>query len=174
MKGLKKFRDGSVGPVIILLAICFVVTYAMSAVYNITAERVEQSKINMANEARFLVLPQADSFSAIEADFTQGITEAYRADNGEGFVFASASQGFNGYVTFIIGISPEGEVVGINMFDHNETPGLGTKVGDTNFLEAFLGNTDETKLDGVSGATLTSNALRNAVAQAKAAYGALS
>ena len=168
---MAKFKDGLVGSTIILLAICLFFTVALVVVNNATAPIIELGQIEAANKVRAEVFQASDTFTAITGvDLPGGVSEAYRADNGEGFVFRSAAKGFDGNVTFIIGIDKNGEVTGINMFEHTETPGLGTKIGAPEFLQKWLGNADPNTVDGITGATRTTNALRGALLQAKQAY----
>lgn len=174
MKPMQKFRDGDIGPVVILTVICAVIALALAGIYQMTAPVIETRKIETANEVRREVMPLSDSFSAIEGiALPEGVFEVYRADNGEGFVFRSGAKGFSGTVTFMIGMDKNGEITGINMFEHNETPGLGTKIGDPAYLGLYYGFADYAGVDAVSGATKTTNALKNAIAQTKEAFEAV-
>ena len=171
MTSMKKFRDGDIGPIVILTAICLVITLALAGVYGMTSPIIETRKIEAANLVRREVLPLADSFSAVEGvPLPAGVIEAYRAENGEGFVFRSGAKGFAGIVTFIIGVDKNGGITGINMFEHGETPGLGTKIGAPDYLANYYGSVDHTGIDSVSGATKTSNALKSAIGQVKVAF----
>lgn len=168
---MSKFRDGLVGPTVILFAICFVITFALAGVYNMTAPVIAAGEIASANEARKEVLETGDSFSEITgADLPEGVTAAFEADNGAGYVFTSEAKGFGGPVVYMVGIDSDGNVVGITMFSHGETPGLGTKIGEMEYLEKFYGSVDPQTVDAVSGATRTTNSLKNALVQAKEAY----
>lgn len=166
-----KFRDGMVGPTVILFTICFVIAFALAGVYNMTAPVIAAGEVAAADAARRGVLPEGDSFTKLEAALPDGVTEAYQADNGTGFVFTSQAKGFDGAVTYVIGMDADGNITGINMFDHNETPGLGTKIGEPDYLERYYGDTDPDAVDAVTGATRTSNSLKNSLKQAKEAYG---
>lgn len=172
MTRTEKFSDGGVGTVLILTAICAVIAFALEGVYQMTAPEIELRKIEAANNARQEVMPLSDSFSPVEgAQLPDGVSEVYKADNGEGFVFRSGAKGFSGTVTFMIGIDKNGEITGINMFEHNETPGLGTKIGAAEYTALYLGSGDHMGIDAVSGATKTTNALKNSISQAKEAFG---
>jgi len=167
---MSKFRDGLFGPTIILFAICFLITMALAAVYNITEPVIAQGKITAADAGRKEVLKAGASFTKIEVELPVGVTEAYRADNGSGYVFTSQARGYGGQVVYMIGTDVAGRVVGIKMLPHEETPGLGTKVGEEKYLEKYLDDVDPATVDAVSGATRTSNSLKNSLAQARDAY----
>ena len=171
MTAFQKFRDGDIGPVLILTVICFVITLALAGVYQMTASQIAVQEVEAANLARQKVLPQGDSFTMVEGiEYPDGVFEIHKADNGAGMVFRSGAKGFDGIVTYMIGMDKNGEIVGINMFEHGETPGLGTKIGEPSYLELYYGNADETAIDGISGATKTTNSLKNAITQAKKAF----
>jgi len=168
---MEEFRDGLFGPTIILFVICLVFTFALAFVNRMTAPIIAQGQITALNEVRSKVLPAAESFTEIAGvKFPEGVSEVYRADNGMGFVFRSAAKGFAGNVTFIVGVDMDGKITGIEMFEHDETPGLGSKVADRNFLQNWYGDADPSSVDGITGATRTTNALRNALIRAKEAY----
>ncbi|MBR0282918.1 MAG: RnfABCDGE type electron transport complex subunit D [Oscillibacter sp.] len=83
-------------------------------------------------------------------------------------------------ITLSVGFLPDGTVSGILYSELNETPGIGMKVGDDAFAGQFKGIparalTLGADIDAVSGATVSSRAVLNAVNAAidfHAAYGA--
>lgn len=168
---MTRFRDGMIGPTVILFCICFTITFALAGVYNITAPVIEAGELAAADEARREVLSGAGSFTQIaNVTLPDGVVDAYRADNGAGYVFTSQARGFDGLVTYVIGMDAGGGVTGISMFDHTETPGLGTKIGEMEYLRNYYGNVDPDEIDAVTGATRTSNSLKNSLKQAAQAY----
>ena len=164
------FRDKVYAPTLVLFLVCAVIAVSMAAVYNVTKPVIEHMEAEAANEARRSVLPQGDSFQLLELEgLPQEAQEVYRAENGAGYVVTAQSKGYGGAVSFMIGFTPEGAVTGINMFSHNETPGLGTKVDNPSYLQRYYGDADVSSVDAISGATRTSNALKNALLAAKEA-----
>lgn len=168
---MSKFRDGMIGPTVVLLSICFVITFALAGVFNITDPVIRQQEAEAADAARQTVLEAGDTFTKIEGvSLPEGVVDAYQADNGAGYVFTSKARGFDGLVTYVVGIDSDGKVVGITMFDHSETPGLGTKIGDPAYLEKYYGDVDPNEVDAITGATRTSESLKNALKQAHEAF----
>lgn len=167
-----KFRDGLLGPTVILFSICLVIAFALAQTYTITAPIIEQANADAANEARARVLPGSDTFTLVAGkDLPEGVLEAYIADNDTGFVFKTQFKGFGGPVTFYIGVDGEGRFTGIDMFENDETPGLGSKVGNAEYLSKYYGGSEVDSVDAVTGATITSTALKNALRSALEAYG---
>ncbi|MFC2283107.1 MAG: RnfABCDGE type electron transport complex subunit G [Lachnoanaerobaculum saburreum] len=90
-------------------------------------------------------------------------------------ITATSKDGYNGTVQLSVGIKSDGTVVGITFLTLAETPGLGMRAGEKNFYSQFANkNTKEFKLvkgsaggdneiSAISGSTITSSAVTNAV-----------
>ena len=79
-------------------------------------------------------------------------------------------------MTISIGITAEGEITGIGYLALNETPGLGMKASESEFKDQFAGKnaaqltlvkgggaSGDDQINAISGATVTSSAVTNAV-----------
>ena len=73
------------------------------------------------------------------------------------------AQGRNGDVTVEI-VADDGMIYRINVVDHQETDGIGTKAVEA--LPTSIFQAQSLKVDAVSGATLTSDAIKNAIVAA--------
>jgi len=105
----------------------------------------------------------------------------YRAMTGSevtGLAFESVGYGYAGRILVLLGVKPDGTLLGVRVLAHAETPGLGDKieVAKDDWIEAFnglsLGNPpvdrwavkkDGGDFDQFSGATITPRAVVNAV-----------
>ena len=104
--------------------------------------------------------------------------------DGEPFAVAleNYGQGFGGDLGVMVGFEIEtGNMVGIGITTMSETPGIGTKVRDESFLTQFhdmAGDAvfkvkkDKGDIDGVTGATISSRAVAEAMTLAKEFYAA--
>ena len=109
------------------------------------------------------------------------INEAVVGKDGSGntagyVVSVTSAEGNDGNITLSVGIDPDGSIIGIAFTELNETPGMGMRCGDPEFTDQFVGknvkklklvkggggNTDDS-IDGISGATITSDATVDAV-----------
>ena len=101
----------------------------------------------------------------------------------EGYVVNVIShEGYAGDIEISVGISSDGTVTGIEMLSISETAGLGMKAAEADFKDQFKGKKVEkftyTKsgesgddmIDAISGATITTNAVTNAVDAALVYY----
>ena len=88
---------------------------------------------------------------------------------------SATKKGFAGDVYVEIGLDAEGKIADIVIGDENfaETAGLGAKAQEPEFYEQFIGKSGEvtlgTDIDAISGATITSQAVVDAVNEALAA-----
>ncbi len=59
-------------------------------------------------------------------------------------------------------------ITGINVISQAETPGLGSKITEPKFTDKFKGKSiaEIDTIDGVTGATISSNAVKNSIKEA--------
>lgn len=90
----------------------------------------------------------------------------------------SSEQGYSGEIRLLLGMKADGEILGVRVLSHAETPGLGDKIeaGKTDWILEFnglsLGNPSRAKwkvkkdggqFDSFSGATITPRAVVGAI-----------
>lgn len=169
-----------IAPVVVLVGICLVITFALAFVNSITAPIIEENAIATANAARAELLPAADTFTAYDGDLVvmeEGkvfVTESYIADNGSGMVVTVKTKSFGGLLTEMVGIDSDGAITGVKVTAHGDTPGLGTKAHDPAYLEQYKGMTEyadtaakaDPNVTHVSGASISSNAVHYGVCAA--------
>lgn len=93
-----------------------------------------------------------------------------------GYVITTSSkEGYGGDIQLTVGITNESVVNGISILSINETPGLGMKAKDKAFTDQYAnkqvdsfvytktGASEDNEIDAISGATITTNAMTNAV-----------
>lgn len=89
-----------------------------------------------------------------------------------GVAFLTEEMGYGGSIKVMIGVSPKGKLLGIDVVSHLETPGLGAKIDEPGFKEQFFKCTIDSRIDvvkdggeieAVTGATISSRAVCKAV-----------
>ena len=85
-----------------------------------------------------------------------------------GYVIATQTYGYAGYIQMLIGVCNEGTVTGLQVRSMEETYGLGAEaLTDWEFLSQFLHSSGDaevgTNIDAISGATVTSKAIARSV-----------
>ena len=120
------------------------------------------------------MLGQADQPNQLDFQDASGNIQAVY-ESAQGYAVEVAVPGFNGEIRMMVGITPNGEILGISVISHTETAGLGAVAGADNakgqaFREQFAGLTGKVSLqkdggqvDGLSGATITSRAIADGV-----------
>ena len=158
-------------PVVVLVAICLVITFALAFVNSITAPIIEENGRKAAEAARIELLPSATSFEQYTGDllvYTPDavfVTDCYTSNDG-GMVVTVSTKSFGGAMVQMVGIDAEGKFTGVKIMSHADTKGLGTKAHDAAYTAQYIGmdtlaNAANIKGDSsvgfISGATISSN-----------------
>ena len=161
-------------PIAVLMLICLVMSALLAGTNFITEPIITAGNAQRAEQARIDALPAADGFKLMDAKLPEGsaITEIYEATNGAGYVFMLETTGYGakGSLQIICSVDAEGKIVNTATLAHDETPGLGTKVTGDDFRSQFPGKASMDGIDTISGATISSSAYVNAIADVFAAY----
>ena len=154
--------------VIIVVAL---VLFAASAGLASTAESNEAAELHNMLE---LMMPGGTPFTEMEyTGSDSSITAVYAASNGN-YVIQTSTGGFNGQMTCLVGVNSVGQVISISVTDLHDTYNLGENaMHDADFLVQILGSSGELtvgeNIDGMTGATITSNGVVRA-ANSAASY----
>ena len=177
----------------ILTMITVIAGVLLGFVYEITKEPIAAAKEAAKQKAFIEVFSDAESFEAYEgfdiekastvisdAGFPNNtiseVVVAKGASENLGYVATVVSHdGYGGDITITMGVTNEGLLNGISVLSISETAGLGMKAADAEFTNKFAeknipvfsvtktGATDESQIDAISGATITTTAMTNAV-----------
>ncbi len=180
-------------PVIVLTATALIAGLALSGVFMLTKDRIAAEKEAKEMEAYQTVIPGAEKFEKLAAaEEFKGevygnsfgrvyINEAVAGRDASGSVIgyavsATSAEAYNGNLTVSVGFKPDGSITMISLTEIQETPGKGMLAILPEFKDQFNGRnvssfkllkdgggTQENEIDGVSGATITSKAVVNAV-----------
>ena len=158
-----------------LLIICAVVALALAGANAITAKKIAENKERKTVQALQQVLEGATEFKEIPFVDDKGtVSKVYEAA-GVGYAVEVVPSGFGGDITMMVGVSPEGEVLGISIISHAETPGLGAVAAantdkGASFREQFEGllggiaiGDGEGQIEALAGATISSQAIVDGV-----------
>ena len=179
-----KFKDILI-PTVTLFVICIVVSALLAGTNALTKDAIAENSVKKSQEAMKSVCPFAVSFE--ETKGIEGSTNTvYKAldEKGElkGFAVSVTSKGYGGDVAVMVGYSMDSKITGVEILSHSETPGLGANAANESFRKQFeqdapsdgfsvvkdgTGGADG-KIDAITGATITSNAVTDATNQALA------
>ena len=147
-------------PVIVLTAITLIAGLALSGVYAMTKDTIDEQKKAASAASYRAVLPEAETIEA-DADIARAVADlggaVYGKDYGRCYineayvgktaggelagyaVSVTSADGFDGNVTLAVGIAPDGAVNGISFTELHETPGMGMRVDEPEFKDQFVG-----------------------------------
>ena len=154
---------------VITLAVCAGILFAMNAALD--SVRVEKLSEEHFSIMRTL-LPGSENFTLEKYTGEDSIIRSVH--KGEtGYIIETVTSGYASDIRMLIGVTNEGEVVGLVVRELHETKGLGANaLTDTDFLAQFLktkGNAEVgSGIDAISGATVTSKAIARSVNSAAA------
>ena len=132
--------------------------------------------VTLSDEACKAVLPDATTFEAVESA-TSGVQAAVKADTG--WVIQASAKGFGGQVPVIVGLDADGAIVGVSFPENSETPGYGAQLYEEGnesaaaLAASLVGKSGEVAIgdvDAISGATISSKAVVEAVNTALSCY----
>ncbi len=170
-------------------------TALLAFVHQLTQERISDQEQRAVLEQLQQLIPADQYDNALHTDFYQFSDEsafprgqsvtAYRArQQGQPVAVIlrfAAMDGYNGRIHLLAGINTVGELTGVRVTSHKETPGLGDdiEVARSNWILAFDGKSlrqpamegwavrkDGGDFDQMTGATITPRAVVNAVRRA--------
>ena len=164
-------------------------TAISSGIFFLTKGKIDDAMAAQQRELLLQVIPQnyfdnnpAESVAIPQDERLQGIQKIYLAKkNGQISAYAyetTAPDGYSGNIRLLVGLTPQGEVLGVRVIEHHETPGLGDKIElrisdwilsfnnqpiNNDNLSEWAVKKDGGKFDQFSGATITPRAIVNQV-----------
>jgi len=174
----------------ILFAITLIAGLLLGVVYELTKEPIRIQQEKAVQEACKAVFQAADSFEALDVSVDGALAEELAGtgvkvgkifealDAGGsslGYVLESvSSEGYGGNIVLYLGVAKDGTLNDISILEISETPGLGMLAPDVlvpqfhekhveNFIYTKTGAAAENEVDAISGATITTRAVTNAV-----------
>ena len=175
-------------PAVALLIFCLVATALLAGTNMLTKDKIATNAVQKEISARGAVLGKSDEeMAAIKfsdvAEADNGVTYAVATDaegNEVGYVFTTGAKGYGGTVSVMVGMDVDGNITGIEILSHGETPGLGANATKDDFKNRFIGksgtltvnkNSNEGQdVQAITAATITSTAVVKAVNLATDAY----
>ncbi len=177
---------------LILFAITLIAGLLLGGVYAITKNPIAKTQEDKKNEAYQAVFTDAAEFTEVtdaadaqqilaDAGYTKDrIDEVKAAMDADGNILGyvmtiTSSEAYGGELQLAMGIRMDSTVNGISFLSLSETIGLGMEAKKPEFQEQFAGKQVEqfvysktgaaadNEIDALSGATITTNAVTNAV-----------
>lgn len=174
--------------VVVLAVIAMVSAGILSVVYGTTSVIIEENQARALESSVFEVLPGTTRVEILRRnpdelgvddpremrEEEQKTTLIYQGlddqDRILGYAFVGEANGYGGVIRVLVGVAEDTDaILSIKVLSHTETPGLGDRIEGEDFRGRFVGKTtaDPIKvaqdIDGLSGATVSSTAVADAV-----------
>ncbi len=156
-----------------LLIICTAVALLLAAVNVATRDVIAAGEQREREAATISLFPTFTEMEELAGSYPAGVHTVYRiAADGSllGYAVNLETRGFGGMIQMVVGLDTSGAVCGLRVLSHAETPGLGSRAMLEGYLAGYRGMRREPVLgediDAVSGATISSRAVKNGVALA--------
>lgn len=173
MKDNKDGLFGFIKPIIVLVAICIVVSGLLALTNSVTAPIIDEQTAAAAQATRLELMPNAKEFTELECDVAN-VKSVYKDNGGSGYVIAAVGKGYKGDVTVTVALNNDGSVIAIKVDSSGETPNVGTKTMNEDFTSRFAGLSESASdVQPVSGASVSSKAVKSAVNSAFEAFAAV-
>lgn len=172
-------------PVLFMIVLTAIYTLALASINTASADRIEeQAQLNNQKSILYTLDVTYDNEEALQSIFDQSIEShtyngmpyyTYQEDKAlKAYVFEFSGKGLWGTITGYIALDPSlDKIIGVDFISHSETPGLGGRIDEDWFKSQFrdlpasqtpplvFKPADSGNIDAISGATLTSNSVRD-------------
>ena len=179
---MKKLESSLLNMAVVLTVISVIAGGLLAYVNGVTEGPIQEIKAKALADGIKAVL-QADEATVQQVDTIDGgVAIVYKTDKGTA-VQAVNNNAFGGSIKVLVGFDAEGNILGYNVLEHAETPGLGAKAGEW-FQKGAKGDIigkhpaknnltvskDGGEVDAITASTITSRAFLGAVNSAYRAY----
>lgn len=185
-------KENVIYVVVFTFVVAFAFVFLLALADNATRERVEANQRLVIAEAFLgaagIGIPEdrspLDAFESTFPGASDDDTRLRASVDGSDIVLSRfTGQGLWGTITGVLAVTADaGRIVGLDIISHSETPGLGGRIEESWFKDQFTGevvppggitvrkgeggadvDTENGVIDGITGATLTSDAMQTIV-----------
>lgn len=159
--------------ILTLATIGIVSALLLTFVYEWTTPYIQANQARQQKTAINEVLPAAEEIKEVKKNGNT-FFEGYDADGSPvGVAFINSGGGYNGIIKIMIGVNLENnEITKFSVLTHEETPGLGARITESEFKSNFENKTfaddytvvktppkKETEVQAIAGATISSESV---------------
>jgi len=156
-------------PIIAITLVVFLAVIFLGQTYAVASPRIEYQRGLRKERMLKGIFPEM-THSIPEDD----IYRIYSDGDKIGYAFTTEGRGFGGPIDILVGLKDPETVRGIGIVSHRETPGLGARITEKEFLARFAGlniadvalTRDDGRIDGITAATISARAVADTVRKA--------
>ncbi|HHT53866.1 MAG TPA: FMN-binding protein [Clostridiales bacterium] len=157
----------SVKMVLVLFLTTALTAGVLSSVNSLTKDKIEENLGGEIRKSFVEMFGEGIEYQAL-GDLPAGAEAIYEITyNGKTYYCVSVnSSGFGGDINILATFDKGGRIAGVSVVSHSETPGIGTNVFEDSYLAKFRGKATADEVDAISGATVSSKALKSGISTA--------
>ena len=153
-------------PVILLTAVVAIAVALLTYTDSITRDRIEAQEEQKVRNMLSEMFPDMSQYELEDEIYT-----IYSDGDKIGYAFVAVGKGYGGDINILVGLEDKTTLKGITIISQEETPGLGTRITESPFIDHFVGisinevalSKDGGKIDAITGSTISSTAVVDAV-----------
>jgi len=153
-------------PIIFITVVVFASVGLVTWTDSITTDKIEEQEEQQIQSMLKEMFPSMSEYT-----FEDDIYTIYSDGAGVGYAFLAMGKGSAGEIKILVGLEDETTIKGITIISQSETPGLGDRITEDSFASRFAGlniedialTKDGGEIDGITGATISSGAVVDAV-----------
>ncbi len=147
-----------------LALICIIASGLLAGVNSLTNPKIIRQAQAEEEAGLKAVLPQGEIFQPVKKEGEILYYNVYDKQNKFiGAAFKASGKGYSSVVETMVGMLQDGTITAVKVLSQNETPGLGAKVGETDFAGRFSNKKDLSDIQAITGATISSKAVIDSV-----------
>ena len=149
-----------------LLIVTVIATGLLSITYSLTRPFIDQAQQTMFDEQLQSFFPGYDEVIEIDERL-----EVYKGTEMLGYAVLTTAPGYGGDIELLVAVALDRTVAGVSVLRQQETPGLGARIVEEQFLSQFRGMSAEDleltrfggEVDAITSATISSERVTSAV-----------
>jgi len=153
-------------PIVFITVVVFASVGLVTWTDSITRDKIEEQEEQQIQDMLEEMFPSMSEYT-----FEDDIYTIYSDGAGVGYAFLAMGKGYGGDIKILVGLEDETTIKGITIISQSETPGLGGRITEDSFASRFAGlnikditlTKDGGEIDGITGATISSGAVVDAV-----------
>lgn len=118
---------------LVLTVVALFAGLAIGITYSRTEEQIAVQEEKARQEALAAVFPEGATIAELSGDdvlptpYWAGILDG----DTVGYAFMDSARGYANYIKVVVGVKPDGTIIGLTVLSQEETPGLGSRVLET-------------------------------------------
>ncbi|MBA7508826.1 Ion-translocating oxidoreductase complex subunit G [subsurface metagenome] len=161
-----KILSNKAYPVVFLAVIVVASVVLLMVVNGITSPIVKNMQVEEIKNTLRSIFPEMSEYGLEDEIYI-----IYQDGEKAGYAFIASGSGYSGDIDILVGMDNDFVIKDISVLSQIETPGLGSRITESSFTDQFKGlsasdialKADGGKIDAVTGATISSRAVVNAV-----------